>query len=120
MMPTRSGCLSTFLLLDDNGQGPKTNADLHGHTQEEHKALSLKPKLTFKMVNPLMSSKQEPFSGISDVLGVGTSSASVKLELNDPSENGDDEDNKIEVKMEVLEEFFGLGFGGNIIETDSL
>lgn len=71
------------------------------------------------MVNPLMSSKQEPFSGISDVLGVGTSSASVKLELNDPSENGDDDDNKIEVKMEVLEEFFGLGFGGNIIETDS-
>ena len=73
------------------------------------------------MVNPLMSSsKQEPFSGIcSDVLGVGpTSSTSVKLEL-DPSENGDEDDTKIEVKMEVLEEFFGLGFGGHSIDMDS-
>ena len=72
------------------------------------------------MVNPLMSSKQEPFSGIcSEVLGVGpTSSTSVKLEL-DPSENGDEEDTKIEVKMEVLEEFFGLGFGGHSIDMDS-
>ena len=72
------------------------------------------------MVNPLMSSKQEPFSGIcSEVLGVGpTSSTSVKLEL-EPSENGDEEDTKIEVKMEVLEEFFGLGFGGHSIDMDS-
>ena len=70
------------------------------------------------MVNPLMSSKQEPFTGISDVLGA-SSSTSVKLEL-DPSENGDEDDSKIEVKMEVLEEFFGLGFGGgNMIEADT-
>lgn len=74
------------------------------------------------MVNPLMSSKQEPFSGISDVLGA-SSSTSVKLEL-DPSENGDEDENKIEVKMEVLEEFFGLGFGGDskeaLIGSDNL
>ena len=71
------------------------------------------------MVNPLMSSsKQEPFSTISDVLGA-SSSAQVKMELMDNSENGDEDDTKIEVKMEVLEEFFGLGFGGNIIENDS-
>ena len=72
------------------------------------------------MVNPLMSnmsSKQESFAGISDVLGASTSS-NIKLEL-DPSENGDDDDNKIEVKMEVLEEFFGLGFGGHRIDMDS-
>ena len=71
------------------------------------------------MVNPLMSSsKQEPFSTISDVLGA-SSSAQVKMELMDNSENGDEDDTKIEVKMEVLEEFFGLGFGGNIIDNDS-
>ena len=70
------------------------------------------------MVNPLMSSKQEPFSGISDVLGASSSSF-VKLEL-DHSENGDDDENKIEVKMEVLEEFFGVnGFGLNNMLIDT-
>ena len=64
-----------------------------------------------RMVNPLMSGP-----GISDVLG--SSSGLVKLEL-DHSEDGEEEENKIEVKMEVLEEFFGLGFGGNIIDPDS-
>jgi hypothetical protein len=68
-----------------------------------------------KMVNPLMSSKQEPFSGISDVLGAHSSSF-VKLELD--HDNGDDDD-KIEVKMEVLEEFFGLGFGVNNMLIDT-
>ena len=68
------------------------------------------------MVNPLMSSKQEPFSGISDVLGASSSSF-VKLELD--HDNGDDDDNKIEVKMEVLEEFFGLGFGVNNMLIDT-
>ena len=58
------------------------------------------------MVNPLMSSKQEPFSGISDVLGAHSSSF-VKLEL-DHSDHGDDDDNKIEVKMEVLEDCVAL------------
>ena len=66
------------------------------------------------MVNPLMSSKQEPFS-VSEVLGASASTA-VKLEL-DREEAGDEDGDKIEVKMEVLEEFFGLGFGGNIIEA---
>lgn len=73
------------------------------------------------MVNPLMSSKQEPFSGISEVLGVGpSSSTSVKLEL-DPSENGDEEgDTKIEVKMEALDELFAnSGLFGNSIDMDS-
>ena len=73
------------------------------------------------MVNPLMSSKQEPFSGISEVLGVGpSSSTSVKLEL-DPSENGDEEgDTKIEVKMEALDELTHLfEFGGHSIDMDS-
>ena len=66
----------------------------------------------------MSSSKQEPFSTISEVLGA-SSSAQVKMELMDNSENGDEDDTKIEVKMEVLEEFFGLGFGGNIIDNDS-
>ena len=73
------------------------------------------------MVNPLMSSKQEPFSGIcSDVLGLGpTSSTSVKLEL-DHSENGDEDDGKIEVKMEALDELTHLfEFGGHSIDMDS-
>ena len=71
------------------------------------------------MVNPLMSSKQEPFSGISDVLGA--SSSLVKLEL-DHSDHCDDDDNKIEVKLEVLDEIFGSGFGfanHMLIDTDS-
>ena len=66
------------------------------------------------MVNPLMSSKQEPFS-VSEVLGASASTA-VKMEL-DHEEAGDEDGDKIEVKMEVLEEFFGLGFGGNITEA---
>ena len=73
------------------------------------------------MVNPLMSSKQEPFSGVcSEVLGVGpTSSTSVKLEL-DHSENGDEDDGKIEVKMEALDELTHLfEFGGHSIDMDS-
>ena len=68
-----------------------------------------------------MSSKQEPFSGVcSEVLGVGpTSSTSVKLEL-DHSENGDEDDGKIEVKMEALDELTHLfEFGGHSIDMDS-
>ena len=60
------------------------------------------------MVNPLMCAKLEPL-GAMGTSGEGPGGGhGVKLEL-DQQEAEDD--NKIEVKMEVLDELFGYGFG---------